>query len=200
MTWRTTEEQGRRPISVLVADDEHLVATDIAMSLEEEGFRVIGPASNGAQAVALARVHAPDVCLLDIRMPELDGVDAAATIKKELGLTVVMLSAYSDDESVVRASAAGADGFIVKPASAAQLRAAIHTAAARNTAAKACVERVSRLERQLESRKLVERAKWSLVSGRGMTEPEAHLHLQRLAREQRRKVEEVAAELAGAGV
>lgn len=181
-----------RPRRVLVADDEHLVATDLAITLGELGYLVLGPAVDGEAAVDLAQVTHPDLALLDIRMPKRDGLTAASQIYHDLGVPVIILSAYSDSTAVAAAQEAGVFGYLVKPASANQLRAAIDVAWGRFVDSLRDQEEIAALERKIEDRRIIERAKWILVQRRQMTEEEAMRTLQRQARQTRRKMAEVA--------
>lgn len=183
-----------QPRRILVADDEHLVATALVLSLAELGFTVVGPASDGLQAVQLARLALPDIALLDIRMPRRDGIDAAREIFADLAIPVVIVSAYSDPTEVAGAGAAGVFGYLVKPVSTEQLRAAIEVAWDRFNQLLAVQSENSDLRRRLEERKLIEQAKWVLVKQRSMTEPDAMDLLRETSRASRRAMIEVARE------
>lgn len=181
-----------RPRRVLVADDEHLVATDLAMTLGELGYSVLGPAVDGEAAVELAQITHPDLALLDIRMPKRDGLSAANQIYHDLGVPVIILSAYSDSTAIAAAQNAGVFGYLVKPASANQLRAAIDVAWGRFVDSLRDQDEITALERKLEDRRVIERAKWILVQRKQMNEEEAMRILQRQARQSRKKMAEVA--------
>lgn len=181
-----------RPRRVLVADDEHLVATDLAMTLGELGYSVLGPAVDGEAAVELAQITHPDLALLDIRMPKRDGLSAANQIYHDLGVPVIILSAYSDSTAIAAAQNAGVFGYLVKPASANQLRAAIDVAWGRFVDSLRDQDEIAALERKLEDRRVIERAKWILVQRKQMNEEEAMRILQRQARQSRKKMAEVA--------
>src|SRR5262245_31232007 len=116
------------PRRILVADDEHLVSADLVMMLCDKGYTVVGPVGDGEAAVRLAYQAGPDMAILDIRLPKLDGLGAAKRIFSQLGLPVIILSAYSDDEFVESAREAGVFGYLVKPAKESQLRASIEIA------------------------------------------------------------------------
>lgn len=184
-----------RPARVLVADDEHLVAMNLTLALGELGYTVVGPASDGVAAVELARTAAPDLALLDIRMPRLDGFDAARALYGELGVPVVILSAYSDDADIGRAAECGVFSYLVKPAGKGQLRAAIDVAWRRFVEHAESLRDSAELRRRLEERKVIETAKWILVSGRGLSEPDAMRLMQKQARDSRRKLVSVAEEI-----
>lgn len=177
---------------VLVADDEHLVATDIALSLTELGYVVVGPVGDGEAAAQLARVALPDLALLDIRMPKSDGIAVAQIILSELAIPSVILSAYSDPHQVEQASHAGVFGYIVKPAEPDQLRVSINVALARYHEHVAAQAESSDLRRRLEQRRVVEHAKWILVRSQSMEEPDAMKALQKAARDRRKPLVDIA--------
>lgn len=180
---------------ILVAEDEHLVAADLTARLADMGFTVVGPVTDGDAAASLARSALPDLALLDIRMPKRTGLEVAKEIFAELTIPVVLLSAYSDAASVADASAAGVFGYVVKPASNDQLRVAIEVAWTRFLDLRHHKAHADDLTRRLEERKLIEQAKWILVAGKGLSEPDAMKHLQKAARDSRRKLTDVAAEV-----
>lgn len=184
-----------RPRRILIADDEHLVATDLAMTLTELGYAVVGPAVDGDAAVEQARLSHPDLALLDIHMPKCDGLSAARAIFEDLGIPVIILSAYSDQEFIAGAQEAGVFGYLIKPASANQLRAAIDVAWGRFVESLHDQDEIAALERKLAERRIIERAKWILVERRQMNEQEAMRTLQRQARQSRKKMAEVAQQL-----
>lgn len=177
---------------IMVADDEHLVATDISLTLGELGYVVVGPVGDGEAAVQLARMALPDLALLDIRMPKGDGISVAKRILTELGIPSVILSAYSDPPQVEEASHAGVFGYIVKPAEPDQLRVSINVALARFHEHLEIETESSELRRRLEQRRVIEQAKWILVSKKGMTEPDAMRAMQKAARDSRRPLLDVA--------
>ena len=181
-----------QPTTILVADDEHLVASGIAANLREIGYHVIGPASNGEEAIELFKAVGPDLALLDIRMPEKDGLAAAAVIFQQLHIPVMILSAYSDPEYVTGASRLGIFGYLLKPITLDQLRVAVSVAWARFLEFEEKTEEIGNLKERLENRKIIEQAKWVIVSRKGVDEPEAMRMLQRRARDNRRSLVEVA--------
>lgn len=187
-----------RPRRILVADDEHLIATDLVVTLGELGYVVLGPVTDGRAAIELAQVAGPDMALLDIRMPHCDGLTAARRIREDFNIPSVVLSAYSDEEYVQTAQSAGVFGYLVKPATRCQLRAAIDVAWARYRRELGVLDAAAALERKLEERRVVERAKWILVQRRQISEDEAQRTLQRQARQTRRRLVEIAQQVVDA--
>ena len=181
-----------QPCRVLVADDEHLVATGMTSNLEELGYEVVGPASDGNAAVQLCRDTKPDLALLDIRMPRADGLEAASAIFGELGIPVVILSAYADPEYVQAGNRIGIFGYLLKPVTKNQLRVGIEVAWARYRDWLAQNEEAQQLKVRLEQRKTIEQAKWIIVKRKNVPEPEAMQMLQRQARNNRKSLIEVA--------
>ena len=176
---------------VLIAEDEALIRMDMREMLTEEGHEVVGEARDGAEAIELARELRPEVIFMDVKMPGLDGIAAAAVIGAERIAPVVMVTAFSQSTYVEEASAAGAMGYLVKPFSKKDILPAMQVAVARFAEARALEDEVAGLEDRLETRKLVERAK-GLLMMRGMTEPESFGRLQRAAMDRRRSLREVA--------
>lgn len=181
---------------VLIADDEHLVATGIAGHVRELGHKVVGIAADGEAAIALARETNPNLAMLDIRMPKASGIEVAMLLFKELGIPSIIISAYSDEEHVNRIHGYGADsgvyGYLLKPVSRDELRVAIGTAQQRAGVDDFHTTRIGQLEQNLHNRRIVEQAKWILVEKKGLTEPQAHDKLQRIARDRRRPLVEIA--------
>lgn len=184
-------------LRILVADDDSLAATGIAALLARSGFKVVGPVADGHAAIELARAQRPDVCMLDIDMPGVDGLAAAQRIIAELDIPVIMLSGHSDPEHVDAATRAGVFGYMVKPSSQNQLRAAVSIALSMHESRRNDRSELVRMQRQVESRRLVEQAKWKLVSEQGLSEPAAHALLQNRSRDERRKLEDIAREVLG---
>ena len=176
---------------VLIAEDEALIRMDMREMLTEEGHEVVGEARDGAEAIELARELRPEVIFMDVKMPGLDGIAAAAVIGAERIAPVVMVTAFSQSTYVEEASAAGAMGYLVKPFSKKDILPAMQVAVARFAEARALENEVAGLEDRLETRKLVERAKGLLMT-RGMTEPEAFGRLQKAAMDRRKPLREVA--------
>lgn len=170
-----------RPSRILIAENDHLVAADLTAVLADLGYTSLH-AGDGASAVELARSGAPDLALVDIKMPGRDGLRAAAELYFNLGIPVVILSAYCDDDLLRGAQEAGVFGYLVKPVRPEQLRAGLAMAWGRYKLF--CDERHrNRLLRgRLEDRRVIERAKWALVRTSGVPEPEAMRILQKRAR------------------
>src|SRR5512134_4168366 len=158
---------------VLVAEDETLIRLDLKGLLEAAGFEVCAEARDGEEAVALARETQPDVALLDVKMPRLDGIEAARRILEERPIPIVMVTAYGERDLVSRAVEAGVFGYLVKPFREADLLPAIHAAKARHEELAALREEADSLAEALATRKLVERAKGLLMDREGLTEQEA---------------------------
>ncbi|MDP6479032.1 MAG: response regulator [Phycisphaerales bacterium] len=180
------------PARVLVADDEHLVAAGMVAALTDLGYTVIGPASNGEEAIAHARKERPDLAVLDIRMPGTDGLAAAETIYNELRIPVVMVSAYSDPEYVNSGNRIGVFGYLLKPVNRDQLRVGLEVSWSRFLRHLELAVEVDSLKDRLEQRKIIEQAKWIIVKRKNVEEPEAMRMLQKQARNGRRPLVEVA--------
>ena len=180
------------PISILIAEDEHLVARSLQTDLEELGFEVVGPASNGLRAVDLAKKHMPDLILMDIRMPEMDGLEAAEKIFNEQNIPVIILSAYGDPDYLKTSAEIGVFGYMLKPVSADELRVGIAIAWARFRQHVGLSGEVNLLESKLEERKVIEKAKGIIMETMGMTEDSAMKRLQKQARDSRRPMVELA--------
>jgi two-component system, response regulator PdtaR len=181
-----------RPTRVLVAEDEVLIRLDLVEMLTEEGYDVVGQAGDGEQAVELATELRPDLVVMDVKMPKLDGISAAERIAAERIAPVVMLTAFSQRDLVDRARQAGAMAYVVKPFGKADLIPAIEIAAARYAEIQAVEAEVSDLTERLESRKAVDKAKGMLQTGLGLTEPEAFRWIQKTAMDLRKSMREVA--------
>tara|TARA_B100000674_G_scaffold74568_1_gene51629 strand:+ start:26 stop:634 length:609 start_codon:yes stop_codon:yes gene_type:complete len=180
------------PRRLLVADDEHLVAMGMKNNLEELGYEVIGPAGDGRDAIELCKTLKPDMALLDIQMPGLDGLSAAEQIYQEFAVPVVIFSAYSDREYVDSSNDAGVFGYILKPVTRDQLRVGIEVAWGRYLDSSEQLEEIEGLKERLEDRKIIEQAKWILVKRKSVEEPEAMKMLQKQARNNRRSLIDVA--------
>ena len=164
---------------ILVAEDETIIRLDLRALLERAGFEVCAEARDGEEAVALARSEQPDVAVLDVKMPKLDGIEAARRILDERPIPIVMLTAYGQDELVSRAVEAGVFGYLVKPFRETDLLPAIQTATARHAELEALREETESLAEALATRKVVERAKGLLMEREGLSEQDAFRRLQR---------------------
>jgi response regulator NasT len=183
---------------VVVAEDEGLIRLDLVEMLREEGYDVVGEASDGQQAVDLAEKHRPDLVILDVKMPVLDGISAAEQIADARIAPVVILTAFSQRDLVERARDAGAMAYLVKPFTKADLLPAIEIAVSRYAEIHALESEVDDLTDRLETRKIVERAKGILQSERGLSEPEAFRWIQKTSMDKRLSMRAVAeAVLAG---
>jgi response regulator NasT len=177
---------------VLVAEDNDLVALTLEEQLKSLGYDVLGIARTGNEAIEMAHEHRPDVIIMDIRMPELDGTEAAARINQQHPTTILMLTAFTDRDTIRKAEAAGALGYLVKPINEAELTPAINVAMARFRDLQSLRVQVSELEESLEARKLIERAKGILMHRLGLNERDAYERLRHRARDKRAKMKDIA--------
>ena len=177
-------------VRILVAEDEALIRMDLVEMLREAGYEVVAEATNGEEAIALATEHQPDLCILDVKMPVLDGISAA---EKIISIApVLMLTAFSQRELVERARDAGVMAYVVKPFSISDLVPAIEIAMSRHTQMKSLAEEVADLHERLETRKVIDRAKGILMKALNLSEPEAFTWIQRAAMDRRLTMKEVA--------
>ncbi|MEI4270936.1 response regulator [Klenkia sp. LSe6-5] len=181
------------PTRVLIAEDEALIRLDLKEMLEEEGYVVVGEVGDGQAAVDTAREVRPDLVVLDVQMPVLDGLSAAEQIAAARIAPVIVLTAFSQRELVERARDAGAMAYLVKPFSKADLVPAIEVARARFVEMTALDAEVGDLKERLEARKVVEQAKGKLMADRGITEAEAFRWIQRTAMNERTSMKALAA-------
>jgi response regulator NasT len=177
---------------VLVAEDEALIRLDLKEMLEEEGYDVVGEAGDGEQAVRLAEELKPDLVILDVKMPVLDGISAAERIVAARIAPVVMLTAFSQRELVERAVDAGAMAYLVKPFAKSDLLPTIEVAVSRHAQLTALEKEVDDLQDRLETRKIVDRAKGKLQTEHGMSEPEAFRWIQKTSMDRRTSMRAVA--------
>lgn len=177
---------------VLVAEDETLIRLDIVEILTGAGYQVVGEAENGEKAVELARQHTPDLVVMDVKMPVMDGITAAKIIADEKIAPVVMLTAFSQRDLVESAREAGAMAYVVKPFGENDLIPAIEVAAARFDELRALESEVSTLAEKFEARKLVDRAKSLLISKMSLSESEAFRWIQKTSMDRRLTMREVA--------
>jgi len=179
-------------LRVLVVEDEALIRLDLAEMLTEEGYVVAGEAADGEQALTQARSLKPDLVIMDVKMPKVDGITAAASIVEERIAPVVMLTAFSQRELIEQARDAGAMAYLVKPFARHELVPAIELAVSRFSEKRALEDEVATLSDRLETRKVVDRAKGLLMSRRQMSEPDAFRWIQRTAMDRRTTMKAVA--------
>jgi AmiR/NasT family two-component response regulator len=177
---------------VLIAEDETIIRLDLKNLLERAGYEVCAEARDGEEAVELARSMEPDVAVLDVKMPRLDGIEAARRILDERPIPIVMLTAYGQDELVSRAVEAGVFGYLVKPFREQDLLPAIHTARARHDELTALREEADSLVEALEARKVIERAKGLLMTKETLSEEEAFARLRKASQVSGRPLKVVA--------
>ena len=177
---------------VVIAEDEALIRLDLAEMLEEQGYVVVGQAGDGERAVALAEELRPDLVMLDVRMPRLDGISAAARIAEQRIAPVVILTAFSQRDLVDRARQAGAMAYLVKPFTSADLMPAVEMAISRFEELQMLEREVAGLTDRLETRKLVDRAKVVLQQRLSLSEPEAFRWIQKTAMDLRLSMRQVA--------
>lgn len=179
------------PMRVIVAEDEAIIRMDVVATLAEAGLDVVAEASDGEEAVKLAIELEPDVVVMDIKMPKLDGISAAEKIA-EKKIPVVLLTAFSQADLVARAAEAGALAYITKPFKPADLVPAIQIALARNEEIVALEQEILDLSERLETRKLMDRAKGLLMSKMKLSEPEAFRWIQKASMDRRLSMSQVA--------
>jgi response regulator NasT len=184
------DAKAQSAIRILVAEDEALIRMDLVEMLQEAGYQVIAQATNGEEAIALATEHNPDLAILDVKMPVLDGISAA---EKIISIApVLMLTAFSQRELVERARDAGVMAYVVKPFTIGDLIPAIEIAISRHTQMRSLADEVADLHERLETRKVIDRAKGILMKALNLSEPEAFSWIQRAAMDRRLTMKEVA--------
>jgi response regulator NasT len=191
MSSQSTSKSSNVPAPrILVAEDETLIRMDLVEMLTEAGYEVVAEANNGEEAIALAIEHKPDLAILDVQMPVLDGISAA---EKIIAIApVLMLTAFSQRELVDRARDAGVMAYVVKPFTISDLVPAIEIAISRHTQMRSLADEVADLHERLETRKVIDRAKGILMKALNLTEPEAFSWIQRAAMDRRITMKEVA--------
>jgi len=190
MSIDASTQTGSTPVRILVAEDEALIRMDLVEMLQEAGYTVVAQATNGEEAIALATEHRPDLAILDVKMPILDGISAA---EKIISIApVLMLTAFSQRELVERARDAGVMAYVVKPFTIGDLVPAIEIAISRHTQMRSLAEEVADLHERLETRKIIDRAKGILMKALNLSEPEAFSWIQRAAMDRRLTMKEVA--------
>jgi AmiR/NasT family two-component response regulator len=188
----STTAGATQPPRVLVAEDEALIRFDLVELLNDEGYEVVGQAGDGEAAVEMARELQPDLVVMDVKMPRMDGLAAAEIIASERIAPVVMLTAFSQRDLVEQAREAGAMAYVVKPFDASDVVPAIEIAMARYAEIRALDDEVEDLEERLASRKIIDQAKGILQESLGLTEPEAFRWIQKTAMDLRKSMREVA--------
>ena len=183
------------PLRILIADDEAVIRLGLRSMLEDQGYRVVGEAADGTRALDLVRRLRPDLVFLDIKMPGIDGLQAAQALLTERAVPVIVLTAYADREFVDKAKDAGVLAYLVKPVRESDLRPTIEVALARFQEIRALHDDVGSLEDTLATRKLVERAKGVLMRRGGLDEANAFAQIQRQARNSRKTMKEIAEEI-----
>ena len=187
-----TENPGPAKRRVVVAEDESLIRIDIVETLEDNGFEVVAEAADGEKAVSLVEELRPDLVVMDVKMPLLDGISAAEIINRKRLAPVVLLTAFSQRELVERAAEAGALAYVVKPFTPNDLIPAIEVALSRATQIEALENEISDLAERLETRKILDRAKGILNNTMGLPEPEAFRWIQKASMDRRLTMKEVA--------
>ena len=182
-------------VRVVVAEDEAIIRLDLVETLREEGFDVVADTGRGDEAVGLVAEHRPDVAILDVKMPGLDGIEAARRIAPQRGTAVVILTAFSQRDLIEQAREAGAMTYLVKPYRRDALVPAVELALARYREMEALEGQIGDLEDRLEVRKLLDRAKGRLIDSHDMREQDAYAFIQRTAMSQRRTMREVAGDV-----
>jgi len=177
---------------VIIADDESLIRIDLREMLTNLGYLVVGEVADGRSVVNQARELRPDIVIMDVKMPDMDGIEAAKILTEERIAPVVLLSAYSQRELVNRAREAGVVAYLVKPYREEDLTPAIEVALARFQEFQALQKQVTDLQQALETRKLVDRAKGILMDEQGLTESEAFRKIQRMSMNNRKPMKDVA--------
>jgi two-component system, response regulator PdtaR len=177
---------------ILIADDEPIIRLDLKQMLESLGYDVIAEAGDGQEAVNLARELKPDVCILDVKMPVMDGIEAVDIITDENIAPTILLTAYSDKELIERAKAAGVFAYLVKPFKPSDLTPSIEVARARFEQNVLLSKEVSNLSERLDARKAIDRAKGILMEAHSLTEQEAYRRIQVQSMNLRKTMKEVA--------
>ncbi|NOZ27844.1 MAG: response regulator [Chloroflexi bacterium] len=180
------------PLRILIADDESIRVLSLRVQLQNLGYQVVGEAANGREAVELARRLQPDLVIMDIKMPVMDGIEAAEVITRERPIPIILLTAYSEAELAQRAAETNISAYLMKPVSEDDLLPAITLAMTRFRQFQALRQEVESLREALEARKLVERAKGILMRRLNLTEEEAFRRMQRRSQDLNKKLSEVA--------
>ena len=185
-----TDQQASTRVRIVVAEDEALIRMDLVEMLGEAGYEVVAQASDGAQAIELVKEHTPDLAILDVKMPILDGISAAEEIIATC--PVLMLTAFSQRELVDRARDAGVMAYVLKPFTINDLVPAIEIAISRHTQMRSLADEVADLHERLETRKIIDKAKGILMSALNLSEPQAFSWIQKAAMDRRLTMKDVA--------
>jgi AmiR/NasT family two-component response regulator len=186
------ERENTMPARIIIADDETIQRMDLKDILAKQGYLVVGEAGDGVSAVNLARELRPDLVIMDIRMPDMDGITAAEALTQEKIAPVLLLTAFGDQQLVERAKEAGVVNYIVKPLRESEVAPAIEVTLARYNEFRLLEEKTRTLTEQLETRKIVERAKGVLMEKQGLSEQEAFRKIQKASMNNRKSMREVA--------
>ncbi len=187
-------------LRVVIADDEPITRMDLKEILEEKGYQVIGEATDGFDALELCKNNSPDVVLMDIKMPLLDGLSAARILQEEhVPTAVVLLTAYSEKEFIEKAKASGVSGYLVKPVDEKSIIPCIELAVARNREMQKLQKDIAKAEERLESRSIVEKAKGKIMESNGLNEQEAYEFIRKLSQTKKLSMRRVAEIILQAG-
>ncbi len=181
-----------KPLRILIADDEAVIRLGLRAMLEDQGYQVVGEAADGWRALDLVQKLRPDLVFLDVKMPGVDGLQAARTLFAGRAVPVIILTAYADRALVAQAKEAGALAYLIKPVRESDLAPAVEMALGRFQEIQDLRQETSDLEDTLETRKLIERAKGVLMRREGLDEPAAFARLQKQARDRRKTMKEIA--------
>jgi response regulator NasT len=190
-----TDHAKDAPTRVVIAEDEAIIRMDLREILEEDGYRVVGECGNGEDALALVSELQPDLAILDVKMPVMDGITAARLLTEERRCAVVLLTAFSQRDLIQQARDAGVMAYVVKPFQRSDLVPAIEIALGRFAEVSDLAGKAAELEEALEVRKLVDRAKGKLIDGHGLSEHDAFGFIQRTAMNERRTIKEVCSDV-----
>lgn len=181
-----------KPLKIVIADDEAIIRMDMKELLEEAGHQVVGEAANGAKAVELTKRLKPDLCIFDVKMPEMDGIEAANIVSREKIAPVVLLTAFSQPDIVKKASEAGVLAYLVKPVQESNLFPAIEVAMSRYQEMQALEDELLKVKDTLAMRKLLDRAKGILMDAHNISESQAFSRIQKYSMAKRKTIKEVA--------
>lgn len=184
-----------KPLKILLAEDDFLVLMGLKSNVEQLGHHVVGEATNGQRAVELAKELKPDLIIIDINMPILDGIEAIKEINKEFFIPSIIVSGYHDDKLINRATEEGVLYYLLKPIDIKELRIAIKISLSRFEEIKELQHNLQDTKQALEARKYIERAKGILMDRQNLKEHEAMKHLQKMSRDKNKKIVEIAKEL-----